>query len=524
MEKRRDLIRKLTIALLVLTGAMGTAEFVHAQFVHAQADPPAGEEKVAQQTLIRISKETTVYTGPLKPDGYVDYIAATNMRRRVGVTKENNGAYDFVRIIDPDDQWHFHKELGIEKSDLPPSFVPWHDFVKEAVPEAPPEIVGNLLELRDELAEGPWKSGQAELVATWLQANKLQIDMLVKAAKKPRFYTPWSAEDQTVVVMHLPSVQEFRELSRTLLARAMLRLGEGDTAGAWSDLQAMHGLARQMGHGPTLIEQLVGVAIECVALNGDAIFIQSVSLAPEEIAKYQTQIQKLTTVSDMAESIDAGERIFFLDATQLVARDGVGWLARLTDGVPRKTNSLVDRLLKSSVDWNETLIVGNRWYDRCTKVVKIKSVPERRKEWKKLEQELQDAMPSAQGLQVAKLLFASKKTKGRSMANILLSMNIPVLDVATNAGSRADDQRQLTVVAFGLEAYREKHGLYPGDLNALVPRYIKSIPQDIFIEQPYKYETNGKDFRLFSVGSNFKYDGAVPGQDNVVTSKGWVLP
>lgn len=515
MGRRFDVNHKLTLAVLVLAGALGPGA------ANAQADPPAGDKKVAQQTLIRISKETTVYTAPLKPDGYVDYIAASNQRRRVGVTKENNGAYDFVRVIDPDDQWRFHKELGIKKSDLPPRFVPWHEFVQEAVPEAPPETVKKQMDRRHELAVGPWKSEQGALVATWLQANKLQIDMLAQAARKPRFYIPWSAEDGMVVAVLLPAIQECRELSRTFLSRAMLRIGEGDTAGAWSDLQAMHALARRIGSGPTLIEQLVGIAIECVALNADVIFIQSTSLAPEEIRKYQTQIQDLTTVCDMADSIDMGERILFLDVTQLVARDGVGWLKMLISGEEAKTNTLFDRVFRSSVDWNETLIVGNQWYDRVAKVVGMNSVPKQRKEWEKLEKDLQDAMPSVEGVQAAKLLFASKEAKGRHMAHVIANLTLPALNAATSAASRAADQRQLTVVAFALEAYREKHGRYPKDVNVIVPRYVKSLPQDIFIEEPYKYKSNGEDFQLWGVGHNAEYDGAVPGRDDVVTSRGW---
>ena len=50
---------------------------------------------------ITISKETTYITGPLRKDGYVDYVAALNQRFRAGVTPENNAAVPFLKAMGP---------------------------------------------------------------------------------------------------------------------------------------------------------------------------------------------------------------------------------------------------------------------------------------------------------------------------------------------------------------------------------------------------------------------------------------
>lgn len=484
-------------------------------------DAPIADGKRPQQKLIRISKETTRWTSPLTEDGFVDYITGANERRGKGVTRANNAAFDFVRIMDPNDEWGFHKELGIKKTDVQTPFGSWVEYTRTKAPDAPLQFQQKLLELRDELSTGPWKAEQGAMVADWLEANKVPLDLLAEATKKPRFYTPWAPEDEMVAAISLPLVQDSRELARALKARAMLRLGAGDNAGAWNDLQAMHRLARMVGQGATLIEGLVAVAIEGVALNSDVTFIQSVSLSPEEIARYQTDLEKLPPLDNLADSIDTGERIMFLDVTQLVARDGLKRLAMLTGESTGTARSILDRLMKSSVDWNETLIVGNEWYDRCVEVLHIESLPTRRTEWDQLQQDLVNAMPQASGAQLAKLLFASKKAKGRHMGVLLVNLTMPALGAASNAGSRSADERQLAIAAFALEAYKEKNGKYPASLDALVPRHLKAAPQDLFLESPYKYETDGSDFRLYGVGQNFEYDNAKPGADNVVTSKGW---
>ena len=55
--------------------------------------PPVKERPAAgRRVAVTISKGTTYLTSPLRPDGYVDYVAAVNARYGQGVTPENNAA------------------------------------------------------------------------------------------------------------------------------------------------------------------------------------------------------------------------------------------------------------------------------------------------------------------------------------------------------------------------------------------------------------------------------------------------
>lgn len=51
------------------------------------------------QIELRVSPETTVVTGPLNPDGTVDYVAAFNAELSQGVTPENNAAVLLLRAL-----------------------------------------------------------------------------------------------------------------------------------------------------------------------------------------------------------------------------------------------------------------------------------------------------------------------------------------------------------------------------------------------------------------------------------------
>ncbi|MBN1395170.1 MAG: hypothetical protein JW959_09115 [Pirellulales bacterium] len=50
---------------------------------------------------VEISKETTYFTEPLRPDGGVDYVAALNKKYSAGVTPENNALIPLLQAAGP---------------------------------------------------------------------------------------------------------------------------------------------------------------------------------------------------------------------------------------------------------------------------------------------------------------------------------------------------------------------------------------------------------------------------------------
>src|SRR5260370_31142178 len=76
----------------------------------------------------------------------------------------------------------------------------------------------------------------------------------------------------------LPAVQKSRALCAALNARAMLRVQEGKFDAAWQDLLACHRLARHLGSGGTLIEGLVGIAIEAIVTRAEVAYLERAGL------------------------------------------------------------------------------------------------------------------------------------------------------------------------------------------------------------------------------------------------------
>jgi hypothetical protein len=65
-------------------------------------------------------------------------------------------------------------------------------------------------------------------------------------------------------------------------------------------------------------------------------------------------------------------------------------------------------------------------------------------------------------------------------------------------------------VACALERYRLALGNYPETLDALVPRFTKKLPYDLFGGAPLKYQQFGNQYQVYSIGWNEKDDGGQP--------------
>ena len=81
------------------------------------------------------------------------------------------------------------------------------------------------------------------------------------------------------------------------------------------------------------------------------------------------------------------------------------------------------------------------------------------------------------------------------------------------------------LTACALERFRLAHGEYPENLDALVPQFLETIPNDVIGGAPLHYRrATGGTFVLYSVGWNGRDDGGVRGQPFPSTDGDWVWP
>jgi hypothetical protein len=92
-------------------------------------------------------------------------------------------------------------------------------------------------------------------------------------------------------------------------------------------------------------------------------------------------------------------------------------------------------------------------------------------------------------------------------------MLLPELSKLPLKAAVAQTTTDQAALACALERFRLSNGQFPDKLDALAPRFVPQLPNDIITGDSLKYRrTDGGLFVLYSVGWNEKDDGGTPGK------------
>lgn len=485
-------------------------------------DEPAKPKAAVPPPKITISKETTWFSEPLRPDGFVDYLAAVNRHFSKDITAENNACVLLYQAMGPRPEGNrqpdrFFQLMGVEP--LPDEGKYFQGLGKwlDGRPDAKVDV-NAVYDMQSKSSERPWKTDEFPLIAAWLKDNERPLQTVAAATERPRYFSPLvtsdAKPDASLIEVLLPGVQKSRELARALASRAMWELAEGSQVDAWRDLMTMHRLGRLVGQGPTLIEYLVGVAIESMAINGEMRFLSETKPSAKLLATYRKQLDRLPARAAVAKKIETGERSMFLDVAHRMARGQMG-LQEIADG---GENSLLEKLAEGAifqtVDWDQLLKSANKWYDRIAEVSRKPDYLERSAAIKKFDQELKQVVAKNRGPGAFLALLGGKPAITQTMSDVLISLLLPAVTQVLGAEGRVIMRMQSLELAFALAAWRSEHDSYPESLDALAPKYIATIPNDVFNGQPLKYERAADGYRFYSVGQNEQDDGGRSFDDN----------
>jgi hypothetical protein len=489
-------------------------------------DPPSKTEKKPLTDLkpkFTISKETTYVLGPVKADGYIDYIEALNDLCSKGVTIENNACILLFRALGPEPSGYrlppeYYKRLGIteppEKGDY---FVPWDKFFN--VPEKDEATREKSHTLRDRVANRLWSAAEFPKVADWLKVNDKAVELTIEASRRSRFYSPYyfysnaSDEPSGLMGVSLPMIM-IHDAGTSLLARAMLRAKQGKFNEASKDLLACHQLGRLVAQGGTVIERLTGLSLDAMALDADLALISDDRVGAPDLRRFQTEVRNLPLFPPVMEAIDKAERMQCLDFTFLVARYGTTFLERMfqirgEEHEPGLAAKVANNLLFSNLHWDPTLKEINAWFDRLIAIMKIEDAAKRLSELHRLDEDFRKERLEFSSNIGGKLMETASKSEDRArwLGQISRILTTPASVKVQQAADMRDQQHRNLQVAIALELYRRAHQRYPAKLAELSPAYLKAIPNDMFTSQDLIYRKTDKGYLLYSVGPNGKDDG-----------------
>jgi hypothetical protein len=115
-------------------------------------------------------------------------------------------------------------------------------------------------------------------------------------------------------------------------------------------------------------------------------------------------------------------------------------------------------------------------------------------------------MPSAEGLAFA---LANKDSQAKNKLLLkLFEFTYPTAGIrmAQEACVRHEQTQRNLHLAFALAAFQREHGKYADKLDALAPKYLTKIPNDLFTDKPLVYRPTEKGYLLYSFGMNGKDD------------------
>jgi hypothetical protein len=492
----------------------------------------AGEDKPTPK--LPIGKETTYVTGPLDKEGYVDYEAALNDRLGKGITPEKNANVLIWKALGPKPEGlamppEYFRLLGIEE---PPErgeyFVSMSQYAKERLKLELGEQISTIEDEKSRASKRPWTAKELPEIAGWLKANEKPLALVVEATKRPDYFNPVVTRKTEkgsggLIGALLPTLQKCREIATALAARAMLHVSEGRFDEAWQDLLACHRLGRLVARGGSLVELLVGIAIDSVASNAELAFLDRAKLSTKQVQNCLRDLQGLPSMPPVADKLDLGERFLLLDSAMQLRRHGVHYLESLAGGPsPKKSDPQVQKAL-DDMDWNTVLRNANRCYDRIAAAMRVKDRSDREKELNRIGEELKAMKKDTTDPRDAFKDILEGKDPGKTMSkktgDALICLMMPAFTKMQQAADRAEQTQRNQLLAFALAVYRLDQGRYPAKLDALAPKYLAQVPDDLFSGKALIYRPTENGYLLYSVGVNGIdeggrwYDDDPPGDD-----------
>ena len=221
-------------------------------FLLARSCTPAPPPKLV------ISKETTWFTGPLRPDGGIDWVAALEAEARAeGLKDEENGAPLMKEAV----KAFLNAREWIEKSGRVPPPAP--DSTSDASPD---ESLGAITRAMKATARGDLGAPNVEAVLAWLDHCAPALENARLAMERPR----WFLITRHRMLSSFPTFEElplFALLLQALRLRIATRTARGDLDGALADAATACAAARVTGAPATLFEQSGAVAREAEVLE-----------------------------------------------------------------------------------------------------------------------------------------------------------------------------------------------------------------------------------------------------------------
>jgi hypothetical protein len=470
--------------------------------LHAQTSQPAPATQ-PNWLALTVAPDTTLLTGPLRPDGTVDYVAALNQIYSQGITPENNA---FVALVPAIDGQHdmpasmYAKALELAGAKEPKgTFYPLQAPHRLTLKEANDYVAACL-----PLQSKPWTATDHPDLDRLVNLDKDALDAVHPAVQRSRFWFPLVSRDESLIGTEIPPLMRIQDIGTMLRIRAMRSLGSGDAPAAWHDLLDVHQMAHLLTQDSEILSIYVAARIDNGTFRADWALIANPNSDSTLLTKMSADLQCLSPLPPRAEVARRRSIYIFPDSVRPLAQQVKATFEQSTlANSPAKTDQSMKAASLVLPDWDHMLRYGNPIYAEVLSEHTWKNAAERSRYLRDFDHRIVAMHTEASGgfedntKAVIQRPGESQAAYSERLARLLISLLVPSPDDRDLA--TAQKSLEFTILACAIERYRLDKGVYPASPADLVPKYIAAVPQD-FYHRPLDYSHNENGFKISSLG------------------------
>ncbi len=396
-----------------------------------------------------------------KPSPTIDYVAELNALARPAAEESENGASFYIKANE--------------------RFVDYPKNIEKTLIGA----VGM-----------PLSPAEKQIIRNWIGQNEPALELVREASQKPHAWFTYKGDKLTSIL--LPNFSNMRGFVRLLYCRIWLIDGD-DQAKILADLRPTYMMARHIQEkGPTLIEQLVGNAINTMSAYQTRQLLRMGIIKAESFPALAKFLDETYPHGYLKMSL-SGELICGLDIIQRTFTNGGLGGGHLC---PQAFLDQLDLVTQDKEDSWEKLM-------KKPQLVFFITHPRRNETTEKMKEyyALLDQWNVSPYEQSLKGKYPGKEFLEKNKNNLILSVFLPALESAMESKYRGKAEFEATRTVIALLQYKQDRGRYPETLTDLVPEYLKELPRDPYGPDTMIYRRNGEDFLLYSRGVNFEDNG-----------------
>ena len=387
------------------------------------------------------------------------------------------------------------RPVADENLNAAPLYVKAADLV-EALPDETKELLSK--QYKEVTSE------QKQLIEKWLNENKETLELVIAGSKKPYYWREYGNEENPDVMMAIlmPHLSDFRRLARALRLRAHLRAEQGRYEDAFDDMSVCYRFGRHLRGDKSLIEQLVGIAIESLATKTIRDILGEHEVDSAILATLQNGFEQMIADENFIVSFKFEKLAMYDEIQRCFTEDRIGSGHISLEGFRRF--QFLEGL--SSADYDGDVMQG-----LLTSSLHILFTHPNKQQSRKMVDVLYDFWEQVACKSPAQIRTENIDIEKQAMelieGNILLEILTPALGRICEIAHRnkADVEAALAIIA--ILRYKQDIGGYPDKLEKLINAdYLKVLPIDPYSGEPLVYKKMDNNFVLYSFGPNFRDD------------------